>query len=57
MNILPGMKTYLAAAGIVVTAIIAFLHGDSSLSDAILTVLNGLGLAALRNGVATVAKS
>lgn len=52
MNILVGSKTYIVAAGIVIAAVIGFINGDTTLSDAVLIVLNGLGLAALRNGVA-----
>ena len=52
--LLEGKKTYIVALGIVCTALGSFLNGDSSLAQAILTSLEGLGLASLRAGVAKV---
>ena len=51
MNIFPGRKTYVAAAGLVVAAIVGFLHGDATLADSVVLVLNALGLAGLRNAI------
>jgi hypothetical protein len=46
-----GYKTYLAALGIVLTAIGGYLHGDLTVLAAVTTALSGLGLAGLRNAL------
>jgi len=48
---LSGYKTYLSAAGIILTAVGGFMHGDLTLVEAITTALAGLGLGSLRAGV------
>lgn len=48
---LNGKKTYMAAIGIVATAVGAWLAGEATLIEAITTALTGLGLGALRMGV------
>ena len=48
MQFLEGKKTYIAAIAIVLSAIGGFLAGDLSLGQAVTTVLEGLGFAALR---------
>ena len=50
---LNGKKTYLAAAGIILIAVGGFLNGDLTLIVAVTQVFAGLGLGALRYGVAT----
>lgn len=45
---LDGKKTYLAAAGVVLAAVGAFLHGDTTLLETITAALTGLGFAGLR---------
>lgn len=52
MQFLVGKKTYIAATAIVLAAAGAFLAGDITLADAIYRILEGLGLASLRAGVA-----
>lgn len=52
INILSGQKTYIAAVGIIAIGIGGFLTGDLTLIEAITQVLAGLGLGALRFGVA-----
>lgn len=54
LALLQGKKTYIVAAGIICTALGSFLNGDSTLVQAIVTGLEGLGLATLRAGVAKV---
>lgn len=49
---LDGKKTYIAGFGVVVAAAVAWLTGEMTLADAIVSGLGGLGLAALRAGVA-----
>jgi hypothetical protein len=49
---LSGYKTYIVALGIIMTALGAWAHGDMTLISAVDQALTGLGLAALRNGVA-----
>lgn len=51
MQFLDGKKTYITAIGVVVSALVAFLTGETTLVDAITTALTGLGLATLRAGV------
>ena len=51
-NWLDGKKTYIAAAAVVVAALAGFLGGDLTLGQAVANALEGLGLAALRSGVA-----
>lgn len=53
MNFLSGYKTYITAVGIIVAAAVSFLSGQATMADSISQILTGLGLAALRNGVAT----
>ena len=50
---LDGRKTYIAAAGIILIAVGGFLNGDLTLLTALTQVFTGLGLGALRYGVAT----
>lgn len=52
MDWLSGKKTYVVAAGIVMAALGAFLAGDATLQEALVTALEGLGLATLRIGIA-----
>ena len=52
MNFLTNKKTHITAAGIVVAAVVAFLAGETTLIEAISQGLAGLGLSALRVGVA-----
>lgn len=52
LALLAGKKTYLVAAGIVAAAVGSFLTGDLSLAEAVNSALTGLGLGALRAGVA-----
>lgn len=49
---LSGRKTYLAAVGIAVSAVIAYLVGDVGLMDTLATVGEALGIGFLRAGVA-----
>lgn len=51
-NFLVNKKTHIVAAGIVVAAIVSFLTGEVTLAEAINQGLTGLGLSALRLGVA-----
>lgn len=51
LNFLDGYKTYLAALGIVITALVGYLNGATTISDTILLILNGLGLASVRHAV------
>lgn len=48
----PGKKTYVAAAGLVAVAIGSFVQGDATVLQTVTVILEGLGLAALRAGVA-----
>lgn len=48
---LQGKKTYIVGAGLVLSAVGGFMHGDTTVIEAVALVLNGLGLAALRNAV------
>jgi len=48
---LQGKKTYIVAAGAIISAIGAFASGQISLMDLILVGLNGGGIASLRSGV------
>jgi NAD/NADP transhydrogenase alpha subunit len=52
MDFLSGYKTYVVGAAIVLTALGAFLSGDMTLAQAVQAALTGLGLGALRAGVA-----
>ena len=54
MKWLGGKKTYFVAAGVVIAAVLSWATGDLSLADAVTRVLEGLGLATLRAGVAKV---
>lgn len=49
---LSGRKTYLAAAGVAISAVIAYLVGDVGLMDTLTTVGEALGIGFLRAGVA-----
>lgn len=55
MNLLQGKKTYIVAASVVVSAIFSFLTGAVDLQTAIVTALQGVGLATLRAGVTSEA--
>lgn len=52
LSFLDGNKTYIVALSIVVGAVAAFVQGEVTLVEAVAGVLNGLGLGALRAGVA-----
>ena len=52
MNILSGYKTYIVALATLVYAGVSVWNGTMNYQTAILTVLGGLGLGALRHGVA-----
>lgn len=54
MNTMQGYKTYIVAAAVIVAAVASFVTGEATLKDAIITALEGLGLATLRAGVAKV---
>ncbi len=54
---LSGRKTYLAAFGIAVSAVIAYLVGDAGLMDTLTTIGEALGIGFLRAGVAKSAPS
>ena len=49
---LRGRKTYLAAVGVAISAVIAYLVGDAGLMDTLTTVGEALGIGFLRAGVA-----
>ena len=51
---LEGKRTYIVAAGVVVSALVAFLTGEATLGQAVTTALEGAGLAALRAGVGSL---
>ena len=57
MDFLAGKKTYITAIGIIVSAAVGFLTGGVDLLTSVTTVLQGLGLAALRAGVAKTVQS
>ena len=50
-GLLAGKKTYLAAAGLAVTGVIAWLAGDASRADLMVTLTEAGGIAGLRHGV------
>lgn len=52
-DILPGRKSYIVSASIILTGVCAYLHGDLSLLAAVTQVLGGLGLSALRLGISS----
>lgn len=56
-NFLSGFKTYLTAAAMVIAAVLAFIGGEIQIGGLVEAVLGALGLAALRAGVTTEAKS
>jgi len=51
LEFLNGKKTYLAATGLVLSAVISFATGEMTLGQSATNVLEGLGLAGLRAGV------
>lgn len=51
---LNGKKTYLAAIGIIILGIGGFLTGDLTLVEAVRTILEGLGLGAVRIGISKI---
>lgn len=57
MDFLAGKKTYITAFGIIASAAVGFLTGGVDLLTSVTTVLQGLGLAALRAGVAKTVQS
>lgn len=57
LKLFSGKKTYLMAAGIVLTAAGSLATGDMDVTQAIIYVLNGLGLGTLRAGVSKVQKA
>ena len=54
---LSGQKTYLAAIGVAVSAVIAYLVGDAGLMDTLATVGEAMGIGFLRAGVAKTTSS
>ena len=50
----PGKKTYLVALGVIAVGAGQFAMGDITLVECVNYILSGLGLAALRAGVAKV---
>lgn len=50
--LLQGKKTYITAAAVVFTTLASYLSGDMSLSDAMIKILEGVGLGTLRAGIA-----
>lgn len=48
---LNGKKTYLVAVSLVIGALVAWASGEATLAQMVATILEGLGLAALRKGV------
>lgn len=48
---LQGKRTYIVAIGAIVSAIVSFLTGEMTLSEAVNAGLVGAGIAALRAGV------
>lgn len=55
-GLLRGRKTYLAAIGIAVSAILAWLAGDAGLMETLTTLGEALGIGFLRAGVAKTAR-
>lgn len=51
-----GNKTYLVALGFIAAGVGGWLTGEMSLQEAVLFIMNGLGLGALRSGVKKVEK-
>ena len=51
---LKGKKTYIVAAALVLTALSGFVTGDVTLAQAVDQALTGLGLGAVRAGIAKV---
>ena len=51
LELFAGKKTYITAAAIIATAIAAFANGDATVVEAVVIILNGLGLGTLRAGV------
>lgn len=59
---LQGKKTYLISFLLVLVGLVRFVSGDIGIAELlaspdVLVLLNGLGLAALRDGIASVAKA
>lgn len=52
MKKLKGRRTYIVSAAIVLTGVAAFVSGEVTAQQALVQVLEGLGLATLRMGVA-----
>ena len=48
---LNGKKTYIVAAAFVLYSILKIVFGDATLNDELPIILNGLGLAAIRDGI------
>ncbi len=48
-----GYKTYIVAVGFVVTGLEMYFVEGTALSSALLYVLNGLGIGAIRHGIKT----
>jgi hypothetical protein len=53
MNFLKGYKTYIVAAGAIITALGAYLSESISLTELVMSIFSASGLAALRAGVKT----
>ena len=51
-SILPGLKTHLVALSVILLGVGAWAHGDVTLMQGVDQILAGLGLSALRLGVA-----
>lgn len=52
MKFLENRKTHIIAFGVVVAAAVAFATGEATLAEAINQAMMGLGLSALRIGIA-----
>lgn len=48
MKKLKGYRTYLSALGLVLTGLAAYLAGEITVAEAIMSVLTGTGIASLR---------
>ena len=48
---LAGKKTFLVSVGLIVVGVIDYLVGNTGLKEAVLVILNGLGLGSLRAAV------
>lgn len=51
LKILDGYNTYIAAAGLVLTAIAGFLNGTTTEIETVVIIMNGLGFAGAKNAI------